>query len=60
MKALKVLGTTYTSKSAFVRALLEDAGDVMSDTDIARMAGVKPQTVYAVKMKMVVGGYQRV
>ena len=60
MKAFKALGTTYESKSAMVRDLLVGCGDVIDNSDIARMADVTPQTVYAVKMKLALGEYVRV
>ena len=51
MKAFKAAGHTYKSASSFARELLVNAGDVISDSDIARMTNLTPQTIYAIKMK---------
>ena len=53
MKALKADGITYSSSAEYVRYLLEDSPKTgLTDSDIARLAKVSPQTVYATKMKM--------
>ena len=50
MKALKIHGVKYNSRSAYARDLLAETD--MSDSEIARAAGIRPQTVYQEKMKM--------
>lgn len=46
MKAFKVDGVTYRSKCAYVRDLLKGSHEsLLTDSDIARLAKVTPQTV---------------
>lgn len=46
MTALTVDGVQYGSKCEYVRYLLETSPEsLLSDSDIARLADVKPQTV---------------
>ena len=46
MTALTVDGVQYRSKCEYVRYLLEKSPETMlTDSDIARLAGVAPQTV---------------
>lgn len=50
MKAKKIGAVTFRSGVAYARNLL--VRSKMSDSEIARKAGIKPQTVYATKMRM--------
>ena len=57
MKARIVDGITYRSNSDYAKYLLETSHETgLSDSDIARMAKITPQTVYAIKRKMLVIG----
>ena len=50
MKAMKVGSTKFRSRSAYAALLLQRSK--MSDSEIARKAGMSPQTVYAVKQRL--------
>jgi len=53
MKARIVDGIKYRSNSDYAKYLLETSHETgLSDSDIARMAKITPQTVYAIKRKM--------
>jgi hypothetical protein len=53
MKARKIDGVTYRSNSDYAKYLLMNSPKtLMSDGDIARLAKIRPQTVHAIKMKM--------
>jgi len=53
MKTLKVDGISYRSNSSYAKYLLENAHETgLTDSDIARMAKITPQTVHAIKRKM--------
>jgi DNA-binding CsgD family transcriptional regulator len=54
MKAFKVGAVAFRSRSARVRNLL--VASKMSDSEIARKVGITPQTVYAIKMAMLLKG----
>jgi len=50
MKAKKVGVVRYRSRSAYAAMLLQRTK--MSDSEIARKVGMRPQTVYAVKSRL--------
>jgi len=54
MKALKVGVVKYRSRSAYAAMLLKRSK--MSDSEIARKVGMTPQTVYAVKQRLILKG----
>lgn len=57
MKARKVDGVSYRSNSDYAKYLLLNSNKtLLTDSDIARMAKIKPQTVHAIKMKMLLVG----
>lgn len=54
MKAKKVGVVAYRSRSAYAAMLLRRSK--MSDSEIARKVGMTPQTVYAVKHRLMLKG----
>ena len=50
MKALKVGVVRYRSRSAYAASLLQRTN--LSDSEIARKVGMTPQTVFAVKSRL--------
>ena len=53
MKARIVDGVQYRSNAAYAKYLLETSPENgLTDSDIARLAKITPQTVYAIKRKM--------
>jgi RNA polymerase subunit RPABC4/transcription elongation factor Spt4 len=54
MKARKIGVVKFRSASAYARNLLVNSK--MSDSEIARRSGITAQTVYAIKMQMLMKG----
>ena len=54
MKAYKVGKTQYRSGSAYAAMLLKRSK--LNDSEIARKAGIRPQTVHAVKNRLLLKG----
>jgi hypothetical protein len=53
MKARIVDGIKYRSNSDYAKYLLKNSHETgLSDSDIARMAKITPQTVHSIKNKM--------
>lgn len=53
IKTRNVDGITYRSNSEYAKYLLETSPETgMTNSDIARMAKITPQTVYAIQQKM--------
>ena len=53
MKARIVDGIAYRSNSSYAKYLLENAHQTgLTDSDIARMANITPQTVHLIKVTM--------
>jgi hypothetical protein len=55
MKAKQVNGMKFKSRSAAARDLLLKSD--LNDSQIAKKVGITPQTVYAVKMRMMMSAY---